>query len=376
MIASCTPRPRALAAAVAVAAALLLSTVGCTLDTSASTAGGQDSSGAGSTDHITIATPTPAGAPAGVPVWIGKDNGYFADENLSVDVVSFPGQPANAVAAVVAGKADLVISAPDALIVPTANGQDLGLKWIFTPYQAPTFAIAVSPDSPIRNAADLAGKRVAMPSTGVPFQTFLNANISGEGGDPSGVKIITAPAAASLQALQRGDVDAVVSNPNDLAQTEAVAGIHTTTLPLAPAVAKDFGAGFLMRADSTPAQQAVYTKYLRAYLKSALFAKANPAAAVKMNWDIYPAAKPTDQSEDQATAAAQASLQATVNLFVPATNGTWGYIAPSRWAAHIADLGLTSKIADPSVLYDNSMLDKIADFDPAQVKADAQREGK
>jgi NitT/TauT family transport system substrate-binding protein len=322
---------------------------------------------------ITIATPTPAGTPAGVPIWIGQENGYFAAENLTVNVVTFPGQPANAVAAVVAGKADLVISAPDALIVPTANGQNLGLKWIFTPYQAPTFAIVVSAKSKIKTAAELAGKTVAMPSVGVPFETFLDSNIKGEGGSTTGVKIVAEPTTAALQSLQNGDVDAVVSSPGDIAQTEAVTGVHTTTLALAPSVKKDFGAGFLMRANSTSAQKAVYARYLRAYLKSAIFAQTNPAAAVKINWDIYPDSKPTDQSNAQALAAATASLKATVDAFVPASNGTWGYIAPSRWATHIADLGLSSKIANPSVLYDNSLLKQIGDFSVSEVRSDAAK---
>ncbi|GAA3880402.1 ABC transporter substrate-binding protein [Leifsonia kafniensis] len=351
------------------AGGLLAASAGCSASTpeAASTA----ATGGGSTAapaHITIATPTPAGTPAGVPIWTGELNGFFAEENLTVDVVTFPGQPANAVATVIAGQADLVISAPAALIVPTANQGPQGLTWIFTPYQAPTFAIAVLDDSKIKDAGDLEGKTVAMPSTGAPFEPFMKANITGEGGDPSGVQVVAVAGAAAVEQLRQGSVDAIVMNPGDIAQAAAATGTELRMLPLSDNVANDIGAGFLMRSDSTDAEKDVYARYLRAYLKSAIFAKTNPEAALAMNFQLYPAAKPADAAQEKA---ALANLEATLKLFVPASDGTWGYISPERWDAAIAGLGLTDKIADPSVLFDNSLLETIGDFDAAAVEKQA-----
>ncbi|MCC2031245.1 ABC transporter substrate-binding protein [Microbacterium allomyrinae] len=367
MMISTTMRTTRAVTATLLTGALLAMAAGCAASAPASDSTSA-TDGAPAPAHITIATPTPAGTPAGVPIWIGEMNGYFAEENLTVEVVTFPGQPANAIATVIAGQADLVISAPDALIVPTANQGEQGLTWIFTPYQAPTFAIAVLDDSDIEDAADLEGKTVAMPSTGAPFETFLAANISGEGGDPSSVQIVAVAGAAAVEQLRSGGVDAIVMNPGDIAQAAVATGTELRMLPLSDNVAEDFGAGFLMRTDSTDEEKDVYARYLRAYLKSATFAQANPEAALAMNFELYPEAKPSDETGQ---AAALANLEATLELFVPADNGQWGYISPDRWDAHIAALGLSEKIPDSSILYDNSLLDAIGDFDQATVEQEA-----
>lgn len=321
---------------------------------------------------ITVATPTPAGTPAGVPLWIGEKNGYFEEENLTVEVITFPGQPANAVATVIAGQADLVIASPDALIVPAADQGPQGLTWVFTPYQAPTFAIGVLADSDIEDAADLEGATVAMPSTGAPFETFMNANVTGEGADPSGIQVVAVAGAAAVEQLTQGGVDAIVMNPSDIAQAAVTTGTEIRTLPLADTVADDFGGGFMMRTDATEEQKDAYARYLRAYLKSALFAKENPEAALAMNFELYPEAKPTDAAGEKA---AVANLSATLDLFVPAEDGQWGYISPERWETRIANMGLSEKLPDPSVLYDYSLLETIGDFDADAVAEDAAANG-
>lgn len=366
MISTPTRMARAITATL-LAGGLLATAVGCASSTPAAdpTEAGADTAAPA---KITIATPTPAGTPGGVPIWIGEKNGYFAEENLEVEVVTFPGQPANAIATVIAGQADLVISAPDALIVPTAKQGPQGLTWIFTPYQAPTFAIAVLDDSDIDDAGDLEGKTVAMPSTGAPFETFMGANITGEGGDPSGVQIVAVAGAAAVEQLRSGGVDAIVMNPGDIAQAAVSTGTDIRMLPFAEDVADDFGAGFLMRTDASDADKDVYARYLRAYLKSVTFAKANPEAALEMNFDLYPEAKPADEAGQ---AAALANFEATLDLFVPAEDGQWGYISQERWDKHIAALGLTEQIPDSSVLFDHSLLEQIGDFDAAAVEKDA-----
>lgn len=358
---------------VAASAIALAALAGCSSGTSQGAASTSSATNLPPAATLVIATPTPTGTPAGVPLWIGEKNGYFAKENLTVKIVAFPGQPANAVAAVVGKQADLVVTAPDALIVPTANQGPQNLKWIFTPYQSPTFAMGVLENSRIKTAADLAGKTVAMPSTGAPFQTFMNANIKDEGADPTTVKVVAVPGATAVAQLSQGAVDALVMQPSDIAQAAAVTGVKIRTLPLAPAVAKDFGAGFVMRADSTAAQKDAYARYLRAYLESVYFARSNPQAALDINYQMYPASKPAN---DTAAKANLASLKAFLNLMAPAEGGKWGYIAPERWNAHISGLGLSSKIPDSSVLYDNSMLSTISDFNTDAVKADASNYGK
>ena len=372
MIIKSTKRPRVLAAAL-LAGAVMVTAAGCTATAEPAPTETTEAEQTVAPATITIATPTPAGTPAGVPLWTGELNGFFEEENLTVEVVAFPGQPANAVAAVIAGQADLAIAAPDALIVPTANQGPQGLTWIFTPYQAPTFRIAVLEDSDIKDAGDLEGTTVGMASTGAPFETFLAANIKGEGGDPATATAVAVAGAAAVEQLRQGGVSAIVSNPGDIAQAAVSTDTELRTLDLAPNVAEDFGAGFLMRSDASDEDRGVYERYLRAYLKSAIFAQQNPEAALDMNFELYPEAKPADETGKKA---ALASLSAIMDTFVPDADGTWGFIAPERWDAHIAAMGLSEKIPDSSVLYDNGLLDAIGDFDQAMVEEQAVNFGK
>ncbi|UDY23483.1 ABC transporter substrate-binding protein [Nocardioides sp. Kera G14] len=321
---------------------------------------------------ITLATPFPDGTPGAIPNWLGEKLGYFKDEGLNVKVVSLAGQPAQAVGLVSAGKADLVNSVPDTIIVPSAKGQDLGLKWVFTPYQAPSTSIVVAEDSPIQSAKDLAGKKVSMSALGAPFETFARANVKADGADGDSIKPVAMPVAAAMAQLQNGAVDAIVANNSEIAVSAPAAGVKVRTLPLPTSVAQTFAAGFLVRDDASKAQMDAYGKYLKAYMEAAVFAQTNPEAAVRMNWEKYPASKPKNVSEDAALAQGKAALLATVSQFKKGTNGQWGYLAPERWDADIAYLGLTGKIADPSKLYDNSLLAAANDFDEAAVVKQAQ----
>lgn len=324
---------------------------------------------------LTIAVPFGAGAPGGIPLWIGGKLGFFEEENLDVKVVNLPGKPAEAVGLVVAGQADLTITSPDTIIVPTAKGEKQGLSWVFTPYQRPTFAIGVPENSDIRSAKDLEGKNIGMASQGPPFETFMSGNVKADGGDPTAAKITVVAASPAFEAMRRGDIGAYVDNRAVLALTALLTDTKMRMLPLPDSVEKGIAGGVLIRSNSTEEQRDAYARFLRAFLKSGIFAQENSEAAVKANWELYPASKPADQSDEAAMNTAKVVLDTSVDEYRPTADGKWGYIAPERWTAYIAGLGLGDKIPDPAILYDNSLLNKISDFDEAAVRQAARSYG-
>jgi ABC-type nitrate/sulfonate/bicarbonate transport system substrate-binding protein len=322
---------------------------------------------------LTIAVPFGAGAPGGIPLWIGDKLGYFQDENLTVKFVNFPGKPAEAVGLVVAKQADLTITAPDTIIVPTAKGENQGLTWIFTPYQRPSFAIGVPEDSSIKSAKDLEGKNVGMASQGPPFETFMDANIKADGGSADSTKVTVLPGAPAFEALRKGDIGAYVANRAELALTAQLTDTKMRVLDMPASVENGLAGGFMMRADSTADQKDAYARFLRAFLKAGMFSQENPDAAVKLNWAMYPASKPSTQSDEEAMTTAKVVLKTTVDEYRSTADGQWGYIAPDRWTAYIEGMGLGAKIPDPSVLYDNSLLKQISNFDQAAVREAARK---
>lgn len=234
--------------AVAAAGALLLTTA-CAAQTG--TAPATTATGDAKPASLTIAVPFAAGAPGGMPLWLGDKLGYFKEENLTVKFVNFPGKPAEAVGLVVAGQADLTITAPDTIIVPTAKGDNQGLKWIFTPYQRPSFAIAVPEDSDITSAKDLAGKNIGMPSQGPPFETFMAANIKADGGEATGTKVTVLPVSPAMESLRKGDVGAYIANRAELKLAAELTGTKVRVLEMPDSVEQGLAAGVMMRADST-----------------------------------------------------------------------------------------------------------------------------
>ncbi|PWU56713.1 nitrate ABC transporter substrate-binding protein [Micromonospora globispora] len=127
------------------------------------------------------------------PLYLGKEKGFFAEQNIEVEVVNTTGGAA-AVPGVVSGEFDFAFGNVVSLIV--AHSQNLPLKAIAegnssTGQQGKDFSgIVVPKDSPIKTAADLAGKTVAVNNLKNVGDTTVRASIRKAGGDPSGVKFV------------------------------------------------------------------------------------------------------------------------------------------------------------------------------------------
>lgn len=356
--------------AAVVAAAVMVGTAACSgaADDSGS---GSDSGSEGGLDALTVSVAFGPGFPAGAPLWIGEPLGFFEEEGLDVEIVTLPGKPAETVGLVVAGQADLVIAGTDAFVVPLSQGQDQGLVSVFTPYLGPTFGIATAADSDIRSARDLEGMTVGMPAQGAPYQTFMESNITADGGEASGIDIVTVQGAAAMEALRNGDIDAYVDNWPTAAQAADAVDLDVRKLPLPPDVEQQIGPGFLMRADATDEQKDVYARYLRAYTKGIIFSQENPEAATRLNWELYPTSKPADQSDEEAMAASVTLIEENMALTGPGDDDVWGNVTDDRWEAYVAGIGGSEAIPDVTVLYDYSLLDVINDFDSDEVREQA-----
>lgn len=322
---------------------------------------------------ITVAVPFVLGAPSGAPMWLGDGLGFFEEEGVEVEIVSIPGKPAEVIGLVVAGKADLAISQPDALVFPLAEGNDQGLKWVFTPYQGPIFGISVEESSGIQSPKDLEGKTVAMQALGAPFETFMKANVTSDGGDASKVNTVQVGSiSAGMEAMKKGDIDAFVSNQGDAAIAALATDTAVRVLDFPAEVADGFAAGFVMSEETSDEKKEAIVRYIRGVIKSAVVAQENPDKAIEANWAMYPTAKPTENVE-QATEEAKVSLGVSVSNYKKADNDQWGYITPERWTKFVVNNGLADKIPDVNILFDYSLLEEINNFDEEAVRAAAKQ---
>jgi NitT/TauT family transport system substrate-binding protein len=145
------------------------------------------------------------------PIYLGVKQGFFDDEGLDVTLETAQGGAA-IVPAVVSGQYQFGFSNTTSLLL--ANSQGLPLKVVAagvasTGEDGKDFgAVIVKPDSTIRTAKDLAGKRIAVNTLKNINTTTINRVVAEAGGDPSTISYVELPFPDIAAAVAKGDVDA------------------------------------------------------------------------------------------------------------------------------------------------------------------------
>ncbi len=139
------------------------------------------------------------------PVIIARENGYFADAGLEVEVIA-PADPSDPPKLVAAGKADLAISYQPQLHLQTAEG--LPLLRVGTLVTTPLNCLLVLRDGPIKSIADLAGRKIGFSVAGVE-QTLLSTILRKHGLTLDDIELVNVNWSLS-PSLMSGQVDAVI----------------------------------------------------------------------------------------------------------------------------------------------------------------------
>ena len=130
------------------------------------------------------------------PIYLGKAKGFFAKQNLDVEL-STQGGGAAIIPGVLSGQLQFGFSNVPSLLI----AQTKGLKFVgIAPGVASTgvagkdfCATLVPSDSPIKTAKDLAGKTVAVNNLNNIGQVAIRAGVKAAGGDPNSVKYLEVP---------------------------------------------------------------------------------------------------------------------------------------------------------------------------------------
>lgn len=143
--------------------------------------------------------------------FIAKDEGYFARHGLDVDLSLAP-NPGTVVPAIFAGTVEIAETTPGPLFQATEQGLDIiviagTIRWIPTATQIS--GIVVRTDSGIHDAADLPGKRVAVPSLGQTIDLLARKWIETQNVDFRRINWVEMPFPQMGDALKSSLVDAV-----------------------------------------------------------------------------------------------------------------------------------------------------------------------
>ena len=139
------------------------------------------------------------------PLIIARENGYFANVGLEVDIVA-PADPSAPPKLVAAGQADIAISYQPQLHLQIAQG--LPLVRVGTLVATPLNCLLVLEDGPVKTLADLKGRKVGYSVAGVE-EALLTGMLARYDVKFSDIELINVNFSLS-PALMSGQVDAVI----------------------------------------------------------------------------------------------------------------------------------------------------------------------
>ncbi|GGE52539.1 ABC transporter substrate-binding protein [Actibacterium pelagium] len=139
------------------------------------------------------------------PLIVAEELGYFAEQNLEVEIVA-PADPADPPKLAAAGKAELAIGYQPQLHLQIHEG--LPLKRVGTLVATPLNCLLVLNDSPIKSPGDLKGKKVGFSVAGVE-EALLGAIMAPHGLTIDDIELVNVNWSLS-PSLMSGQVDAVI----------------------------------------------------------------------------------------------------------------------------------------------------------------------
>ena len=311
---------------------------------------------------------------AAAPFAIATKLGWYAPAGIKVQLVPVPGST-DCTKLVATG--DLRNSLPSIEPLPAALRQGVKAKIFYTAYQGNIYGIAVPAQSPIQSIKDLKGKRIgvaSMGSAGVPVARGLLAM---NGLDPEkDAHIVVVGEAAQAAALVRSEqVSALSLYDTQYALIDA-AGVPLRLLDGGP-VAKFPSNGFFALEETLKKDRVQALALVKGYAMGTVFAIANPEAAVRILYEVYPQTKPTGKSDEQALRDDVRTLLARAEHWKLEAGGVkrWGESSLKDFDAY-EDFLVKWKVIEAKVpatdLVTNEMIDDVNRFDPARVAAEAK----
>jgi len=311
---------------------------------------------------------------AATPFAIATKVGWFKQEGIEVELVPLPGST-DCVKGVATRQVDFALPS----VEPLAIGRPQGVKAkvFYTAYQGNIYGIAVPADSPIQKITDLKGKNIgviSMSSGGVVIARALAAT-AGMNPD-SDVNIVVAGEGAQPAVLLRNkQVDALSQFDTQYAMVEN-AGIKLRLLDTRE-IDRYPSNGFMALEDTLKTRQKEAVALARGYAKGTVFAIANPEAAVRILYEVFPQTKPTGKDETTAVRDDTKVLEARIQNWKLDKAGVkrWGENSEANYAAYVDFLlkwAIIKEKVDVKDLITNELIGEINRFDAGKIAAEAK----
>ena len=311
---------------------------------------------------------------AAAPFAIAMKKGWYAPGGIKVQLVPVPGST-DCVKLVATG--DLPYSLPSIEPLPAAIQQGVKARIFYTAYQGNIYGIAVTKDSPVRSIKDLKGKKIGVASMASAGVHVARGLLAMNGLDPEkDAQIVVVGEAAQAATLLRGEQVAALSLYDTQYALIDSAGVPVRLLDSGP-VARFPSNGFLALQDTLQKDRAQAVALVKGYAMGTVFAMANPEAAVKILYEVYPQTKPSGKTDEQAVRDDVKTLLARAEHWKLEAGGVtrWGESSTKDFDAY-QDFLLKWKVIGAKVpaaeMVTNELIDEVNKFDAARVAADAK----
>lgn len=301
------------------------------------------------------------------PWAIAKQNGYFAQEGLDVDLPLTKGSLI-VIQQLINGNAVYGVLPPDAVTIANSKGASLKFFYSFTTKNP--FPLAVLDDSKVKSLDDLRGKKIGVFSlSAVQFyitQAIMKSRGMDKDKDYSLIDVGSGPAA--LAALQRGDVDA-------LAEDIIIYGGFTNRgakfrYLTSPQVEKVFAWGLLSTEDNLKKNPQQAVAIARGLTKGRIACAADTRKCIEAYFKEYPNAKPQGMDSDTAIKEQEVVLKQFL-AYSAKPDGEWGSYPAGAWDAvmdYLTSSSLIPAAVDQSKMVTPDLLKDINKFDASAIK--------
>jgi NitT/TauT family transport system substrate-binding protein len=313
---------------------------------------------------------------AAAPFAIATKMGWFAKSGIKVDLVPLPGST-DCVKSV--ATRDVQYSLPSIEPLAIIRPQGVKIKNYYTAYQGNIYGIAVPANSPVQRFSDLKGKSIGVTSMASAGVIVARAIAAANDLNPDrDVRIVVAGEAAQTAALVRnGDVAALSQFDTNYALTEN-AGVMLRMLDKDNALISHFPAnGFIALEETLANKRAEAVGLAQGYAMGTVFALANPEAAIRILWEVFPQTKATGKDEATAMRDDLATLNARAKNWRLEAGGVkaWGENSLANYNAYVDFLikhGVLKVKVDANDLVTNDLIGDINKFDAGAVAAEAK----
>ncbi|MDE1536489.1 MULTISPECIES: ABC transporter substrate-binding protein [Actinotignum] len=259
------------------------------------------------------------------PFYVAEDQGYFREAGLDI-TLRHHGAQESLLGALSSGSEDVVFAGGDEMMEGRSNGINV-VNWA-TMYQDYPVTLIVPADSPIKSAADLAGRRVGLPGPYGENYYALQALMAAHNWSESDISV-NYIGYTQAAALASGEVDAIIGFRNSDVPSVERQGVPVRTIEMLPGGLPLVGVGLGSLRPTVDAHRDDFTRMLAALDRAVNFARSNPKETVKITAKHVPALRETDNA-----AAAEKVLANTIELYAGRT--PLGVQDAQRWEAMAA----------------------------------------